>query len=73
MLEKGWGVSYEGDKEILYERIELVRPENHDQMLEDLRRRTGLAVKRFEVGDIDFLRDTARVTIYFDIDRDVEQ
>ena len=73
VLEKGWGVSYEGDKEILYERIELVRPENHDQMLEDLRRRTGLAVKRFEVGDIDFLRDTARVTIYFDIDRDVEQ
>lgn len=73
VLEKGWGVSYEGDKEILYERIELVRPENHDQMLEDLRRRTGLAVNRFEVGDIDFLRDTARVTIYFDIDRDVEQ
>ena len=73
VLEKGWGVSYEGDKEILYERIELVRPENHDQMLEDLRRRTGLAVKRFEVGDIDFLRDTARVTIYFDLNRDVEQ
>lgn len=72
VLEKGWGVNYEGDKQILYEQIELVRPENHDRMLEDLRQRTGLAVTRFDVGEIDFLRDTARVTIYFDLDRDAE-
>ncbi len=66
VLEKGWGVNYEEDKEIIYERIELVQPKNHDLMLEDLRQRTGLSVIRFEVGDIDFLRDTARVTIYYD-------
>jgi hypothetical protein len=66
VLEKGWGVNYEEDKEIIYERIELVQPKNYDLMLEDLRQRTGLPVIRFEVGDIDYLRDTARVTIYYD-------
>ncbi len=66
VLEKGWGVNYEEDKEIIYERIELVQPKNYDLMLEDLRQRTGLSVIRFEVGAIDFLRDTARVTIYYD-------
>lgn len=66
VLERGWGVNYEGNKVIVYERIELVRPENYELMLEDLRQRTGLEIIRFDVGDIDFLRDTARVTIYYD-------
>lgn len=66
VLEKRWGVNYESDKEILYEKIELVRPENYETLLADLRQRTGLPVKRAEVVSIDFLRDTARLIIYYD-------
>ena len=65
-LEKRWGVNYELEKTILYERIELIRPESYGQLLEDLRTRTGLHVKRFEVNEIDFLRDSASLTIYYD-------
>ena len=66
VLEKQWGVNYELDKRVLYEKIELVKPENGDQLLQDLRQRTGLPVKRFDVESIDFLRDTATLIIYYD-------
>ena len=66
VLEKQWGVNYELDKRVLYEKIELVKPENGEQLLQDLRQRTGLPVKRFDVESIDFLRDTATLIIYYD-------
>ncbi|MEZ4613832.1 MAG: DUF4956 domain-containing protein [Caldilineaceae bacterium] len=66
VLEKRWGVNYEAAKEILYERIELVKPENYELLLTDLRQRTGLPVSRAEVVSIDFLRDTALLNIYYD-------
>jgi len=66
VLEQRWGVHYEEDKLVLYEKIDLIKPENHELLLDDLRLRTGLNVKRFKVEEIDFLRDTARLTIYYD-------
>jgi len=66
LLEKGFGFHFEQSKKITYEKIELITPANQAQLLADLRQRTGLPVKRTEVGRIDFLRDTAEIRIYFD-------
>lgn len=66
VLEREWGFHFESSKRITYEKIDLIRPENHASLLEDLRQRTGLAVKRVEVGRIDFLRDTAELRVYYD-------
>lgn len=65
-LEKEWGFHYELSQKLIYERIELIKPENHAHLLHDLRLRTGLPIKRFEIGRIDFLRDVADVTIFYD-------
>jgi len=65
-VEKRWGVHYEGEKVILYEKIELIKPEHYQLLLEDLRKRTGLDVKRCDIQQIDFLRDTAELLIYYD-------
>lgn len=65
-VEKEWGLYYEENKTIEYEKIELIKPNNYTLLLEDLRERTGLDVKRCEVGRIDFLRDTAELKIYYD-------
>ena len=64
-VEKGWGCHYEKKKSITYEKIELVKPENYDRLLADLRERTGLPVSRAEIGKIDFLRDVAELRIYY--------
>jgi hypothetical protein len=66
VLEKGWGFQYEARKTIVYERIELVRPENWSLMLDDLRARTGLPIKRVEIGRLNFLRDSAEITIFYE-------
>jgi hypothetical protein len=65
-LERGWGFRYESRKAITYERIDLVRPENWGLLLADLEERTGLAIKRIEIGSLNFLRDSAEITIYYD-------
>lgn len=65
LLERSWGIPYYSSKQILYEKIDLIRPENYAQLLDDIRLRTGLDVQRCDIEEIDFLRDTATLTIYF--------
>lgn len=66
LLEQGWGFHFETSKRIVYENINLITPANRGVLLADLRRRTGLPVKRVEIGRIDFMRDTAELKIYYD-------
>lgn len=66
VLEKGWGFRFEGNKRIVYDMIEYITPANDGQLLADLRRRTGLMVKRVEIERIDFLRDVADIKVYYD-------
>ena len=64
-LERLMMLPHESKKSINYERIELIRPENRAEMIKDLEERTGLNISRIEVGKVDFLRDTARVNIFY--------
>jgi len=66
VLEQEWGFHYESAKVIKYERMELIKPENYPLLLDDLRERTGLPVKRVEIGALDFLKASAEVKIYYD-------
>ncbi len=52
-------------KLVLYDRPELTAPERMDELTEDLKKRTGLDIRRIEVGHIDFLRDTAMLKVYY--------
>lgn len=64
-LEYLWLVKHLTRKTIIYERIDLIVPDKYDEMKADLESRTGLSIKRFDVGRIDFLNDTALVRIYY--------
>jgi hypothetical protein len=69
-LEYLWLLKHETRKTIVYERIDLIKPEHHEAMKADLELRTGLKINRFDVGKIDFLRDVAQVMIfYYDSDQ----
>ena len=67
ILESNHWLKHISEKLILYDRIDLIKPERHDEMMEDLKKRTGLDIKHFDVGAIDYLRDTAMVKIYYDL------
>ncbi|MEO0529286.1 MAG: DUF4956 domain-containing protein [Planctomycetota bacterium] len=55
----------ESREEVLYERIDLIRPENHPDLIADLEQRTGLNISRIELGQIDLLRDTVSITVFY--------
>jgi len=64
-LERIWMQKKEGFMDIRYEKIELIQPSRHPELLEDLKKRTGLNVYRFTIDRINFLRDTARIRIFY--------
>jgi hypothetical protein len=64
-LERVWLLRHESCKLITYEKIDLIKPEKHKELIDDLQKRTGLKINRVEVGKIDFLRDTARLSVYY--------
>jgi len=66
-LEKRWLLKHESSKKIHYEKINLIKPENHNELIEDLQNRTGISnISRVEIGEIDFLKDTCHIRIFFE-------
>jgi hypothetical protein len=66
VLERGWGFQYESTREILYDNVKMLKPENEELLLADLQGRTGLAVKRVEIGRVNLAKKTAELKIYYD-------
>ena len=67
ILEKILNLRQELSYRIVYEKIENVQVGKEEELLADLKLRTGIDIKRFEVQRIDFLRDVAIIYIFFDI------
>ena len=70
LLESNKLLKQTPNKIILYERIALIKPDRKEELLADLKERTGLDIIKFEVGHIDFLRDVAFVKVYYKADTD---
>ena len=59
-------VKHVASKLVLYDNIRLITPEHEEELIEDLKKRTGLNILRIEVGAIDFSKDTAMVKVYYE-------
>lgn len=55
----------EATKIILYEKIDLIKPEHYDLLMADIKARTGLNVTKIQVGSINFLKDTAYLKVTY--------
>jgi len=65
LLESNLLMKRELGKSVMYENIEMIKSDNHEKLLEDLRTRTGLNIHRFSITKIDFLRDMAIIRVYY--------
>ena len=65
LIDRVWFQTLEESKNILYEKIDLIKPEKQEDLIKDLKERTGLPIHAVKVDKIDFLRDTASITIYY--------
>ena len=52
-------------KVVLYEKIEMITSEKRTDLMIDLEKRTGLKIEKIEIENIDLLRDTAKIKIYY--------
>lgn len=64
-MENLWLLRHQSRKNITYEKIELILPERREELIADLKARTGIDVIRVEIRRIDFLRDTANLRIFY--------
>jgi hypothetical protein len=65
LLDSNIIIKREFCKRVEYENIELIRPEMKQELIDDLKKRTGLNVHRVVISRINFLRDTATIRIYY--------
>jgi len=65
ILESNKVLKHTSCKIVLYEKIELIKPEKEAELIADLKNRTGLDITKVEVGYINFLRDVAYIKVYY--------
>lgn len=64
-LETSRFIKKEMSKLITYENIELIQQDRKQELLADLKARTGINVHRYSVQRINFLKDAAIIKIYY--------
>ena len=65
ILEAAGLSSHKAQKIITYEKIALITPDRREELMADLRQRTGLDIVKIQIGSIDFLKDTAYIKVTY--------
>lgn len=58
-------IKNESSQTIQYDSIDLIRPERHNELIEELKIKTGLNIHRIELGKLDFTKKTVQIKIYY--------
>lgn len=66
-LEKILNLRQEASLRVIYEKVENLHTLNKEELTRDLEARTGIKIKRFEILEINFLRDIAKIMVYHDV------
>lgn len=69
VIEKLWLLEHEARISVTYERIDLIKPGRTEELMTDLSERTGLVINRIEIGKINFLNDTVKITVFYHKDQ----
>jgi len=64
-LEKTTLLNQLKKKRIVYEKIENITPQNHQILKQDLEQRLGMKITRIEIGNIDYLKDSTEIFVYY--------
>ncbi|PLX12851.1 MAG: DUF4956 domain-containing protein [Marinilabiliales bacterium] len=67
ILEVRLMLKQEQSIKLIYEKIENIHSKSEDDLLQDLKDRTGIDIKRYEIVKIDFLKDIAEITLFFNV------
>lgn len=72
-LEKFWFLKHEYVRIVQYEIIENIKLKNQHLLKADLEERLGLIIKKIEIGKVNFLNDTAQISVYYNQEDQLNQ
>lgn len=64
-LERLNFINNENVKEIIYDNVQLIKPDLREELLADLVERTGLEIHKVEIVSINYLKDTVLLKAYY--------
>lgn len=64
-LERLNFINNENVKEIIYDNVLLIKPDVRDELIADLKERTGLEIHKVEIVSINYLKDTVLLKAYY--------
>ncbi|RKE00155.1 DUF4956 domain-containing protein [Marinifilum flexuosum] len=65
IMERVWMRRHMARRTIIYDRMDLIHPDKHDLLRQDIKERTGLVINRFKIGQIDLAKNSIRLTIFY--------
>ena len=65
VMEHLWLTRHEAMRQLIYEKIDLIKPARRAELMADLEQRLGVKASRVEIGRIDLLRDTVQLRVFF--------
>lgn len=65
VMERVWMRRHMARRTIVYDRMDLIHPDKHDLLRQDIKERTGLEISRFKIGQIDLAKNSIRLTIFY--------
>lgn len=65
ILDSHLGLEHESYEEINYDRMDLIQPEKRNEMLQNLRERTGLSIHRVKFQKIDLCKNVVNIHAFY--------
>lgn len=65
VMERVWMKRHLARRTIVYDRIDLIHPSKHKELINDIETRTGIQVSRFNIGQIDLVKGSTKLIIFY--------
>ena len=65
LLDSNFLVAQYKSKEVVYDNIRLIVPERRQELIEDLKVRTGFNIEFIEIKQVDLMKDIALIEVFY--------
>ncbi|PKQ62891.1 hypothetical protein BZG02_11030 [Labilibaculum filiforme] len=65
VMERVWMKRHLARRTIVYDRLDLIHPSRHAELIDDIQTRTGMVVAKFSIGQIDLAKKSIKLIVFY--------
>ncbi|WP_461640952.1 DUF4956 domain-containing protein [Labilibaculum euxinus] len=65
VMERVWMKRHLARRTIVYDRLDLIHPSKHQELIDDIETRTGMVVAKFSIGQIDLAKGYTKLIVFY--------